>query len=148
MSHIGSHITHICNRELYPYFQGVHSKDIFLTNLHTLYRKDQEFVSDINYFYQLPSYPSNTLIFQFFWFIKVEGMNLLFLPPINSWFSLNKEVDKTREAGVEGGGENELYAGVGAMTAELILGWQSKPNIWNQNLWISSWRMSCIHIIN
>lgn len=45
-------------------------------------------------------------------------MNLCFFPSINFWFSLNNEADKAGEAGVEV-----------AVTAESILGWQSKPNI-------------------
>lgn len=67
----------------------------------------REFVSDINYFYQLPSYLSNTL-FQFFWFEKVEGMNLFFLPPINLWLSLSKEAAKAGEAEVEVKGRDEI----------------------------------------
>lgn len=80
---------------------------------------------------------SNTLIFSILLICKGWSYELSLFPPINFWFSVNNEVDKAGEAGVEV-----------AVTAESILGWQSKPNIWNQNSWISSWRMSYIHIIN
>lgn len=60
----------------------------------------------------MSSYLSNTLIFQYFWFTKVDGMNLFFLLPINFWFCLNKEVDKAGEAGVGVGGGNEILSSI------------------------------------
>lgn len=59
-----------------------------------------EFVSDINYFYQLPSYLSNSLLSQFFWFEKAEAVNIFFSPSINFWFSLTRRLRKRgREVG-------------------------------------------------
>lgn len=92
-----------------------------------------EFVSDINCFYQLPSYLSNSLLSQFFWFEEAEGVNIFFSHSINFWFSLNKETKKVREAGIEVEGGGGMETGVGAVTAESTPGWQSKLNIWNQN---------------
>lgn len=89
-----------------------------------------EFVSDLNYFYQLPSYLSSTPHFQLFWFEKVEGMNPFFLP-INSWFSLNKQAADARQQGVgmEVGGGKKTEAGVEAVAADPLLGWQSVSGV-------------------
>lgn len=101
MCHIWNHILHTCVIEnsisiLRSTFKRYLSKKIF--KYYTVKICGQRGIC-FRHKLLLLSYVSNTLLFQFFWLEKVEGMNLFFLPPIKFWFSLNKEDAKAGRQG-------------------------------------------------